>query len=585
MCGLLAIVDTPGHAGAAASHATDARERLDRLAHRGPDSAGWWIGRHAWLGHRRLAVVDPEGGAQPFVEDGLAWIANAEIYNHPRLRLDLGVRATSGSDCAVVGPAWRAFGDHLGDHLDGQFAAVCIDDDSGAWIALRDPVGIAPLYIGFHGDGSIWFASEMKALVDACARVELVPPGHAWVCDGRTVRRIKWHQRSWEVAPQHLRPSPKQIRSVLRSAVRKRFMCDVPFGVLLSGGLDSSLVASIAMDLVRSGEAGVRGPLHTFSIGLRGSPDLAAARRVASFLGTEHHQFEFTLDEALAAVPAVVDHLESYQQIRTGVPTYLLARRVRELGFKMVLSGEGADEILGGYLYFHKAPSPAEFHTETVRKLTRLHQYDVLRANKAPMAHGLELRFPFLDRSFIDLAMSIDPALRQPRPGPSGRIVEKLVLREAFACDDRAWLPDDILWRQKEQFSDGVGYGWVDHLRAHAAARIESAAGRACWDARALRFPEDPPTTPEMLWMRELFEERFVTGKAAARSPLETVGTGRSIACSTPEALSWDPAWESFSGDISGRAIAGVHDAADHATTPASGLAPVHTAEPRPEVA
>jgi asparagine synthase (glutamine-hydrolysing) len=304
-------------------------------------------------------------------------------------------------------------------------------------------------------------------------------------------------------------------------------------------------------------EAGLAPP-HSFAIGLAGAPDPDAARRVAAFLGTEHHELTFTLAEALDMIPAAVRHLESYQQVRTAVPTMILARKVRETGVKMVLSGEGADELFGGYLYFHAAPSPDAFHAETVRKTVRLHQCDVMRANKAPMAYGLELRFPFLDRAFMDLVMGIDPADRMIRRNvPGRRGIEKEILRLAFDNPVAPWLPDDVLWRQKEQFSDGVGYAWVDTVRARAAARTVEADLLAS----PARFPEDPPVNPEMLWMRQLFEAEFVRGRASGRSALATIGTGRSIACSSPEAVAWDPAWAHLAGDISGRAIATVHAA------------------------
>ena len=546
MCGFITVFDgTSG--GKARDHEGAVREGVDSLRHRGPDEEGVWVGQRAILGHRRLVVVDPVGGHQPFSDGELAWVANGEIYNHA----DLGPGA---ADCGVLGPAWRVHGDDLPARLDGQFAFAVVDDRTGRWLVARDPVGICPLYVGHHTDGTIWFASEMKALVGWCERVALVRPGEAWASDGKTVRSWRWYERTWMTEVPSHRPDDATIRQTFEAAVKKRFMADVPFGVLLSGGVDSGLVAAAAMRLIRSGAVPYSGLLHTFAIGLEGGPDLAPARRLAEYLGTEHHEFTFTVEEALSAVPAVVRHLESYQQIRTAVPTYLLAERIRGLGFKMVLSGEGADELLGGYLYFHEAPSAEEFHRETIRKTFRLHQFDVMRANKAPMAHGLELRFPFLDEAFVDLSLSTDPSQRQPLPGPSGKPIEKAWLRAAFDVSDDPWLPDEVLWRQKEQFSDGVGYDWVDELRRHAEARL--APGQ--WQDRARRFPEDPPTTPELYWMRALFESEFVD-RAAGRTPLGTVGTGRSVACSTPEALSWRPEWATMAGDISGRAL-GVHE-------------------------
>lgn len=548
MCGILAVLDPFGSSPRAARHATRATQLLERLRHRGPDGDGTLRLARGWLGHCRLAIVDVEHGQQPFSHEDVAWIANGEVFNHEWLRASFGA-APSHSDCAVLGPLWRHAGDHAPTRIDGQFAFVCIDQRSGRWMAARDHAGVSPLYIGWHEDGTVWFASEMKALVDDCQRVDLVVPGHAWCSDERGLRCVRWYSPAWEVSTPATRANLDAIQRTLIEAVRKRLMSDVPWGVLLSGGVDSSLVASIAARLCR--DAGAPPP-RSFSIGLAGAPDLIAARRVAQYLGLDHHEFTFTEHEALSLVPAAVWHLESYQQIRTAIPTMLLAEHVRRTGTKMVLSGEGADEIFGGYLYFHSAPSPAEFHAETVRKTLRLHQYDVMRANKAPMAHGVELRFPFLDRELIDLVMGTSPVDRMIAAGG----VEKLILREAF--DAGGWLPSDVLWRQKEQFSDGVGYSWVDRIRSAAAARVPSDALAGA----ASLFPEDTPINPEMFWMREVFEETFVHGRRCGRSALATVGTGASIACSTPEALAWNPAWTSLAGDISGRTIAGVHAAA-----------------------
>ena len=554
MCGILAILDNFGAPARAARHGRRGDYLLDRLHHRGPDGRGTLASSRGWLGHRRLSIVDLAGGAQPFVADGLAWVSNAEIFNHHELRDRFGATA-SKSDCSVIGRTWRALGDNAPAALDGQFAWVCIEEATGRWIATRDHAGISPLYVGWHQDGTIWFASEMKALVDDCAKVEVLPPGHAWCSDERGMRLVKWYTPVWEYETPNAPVDLPRLRSVLIEGVRKRMMSDVPWGVLLSGGVDSSIVAAIATRLCR--EQGVEPP-RSFAIGLEGGPDLAAARRVAEFLGTRHHEFTFTIAEAMDTIPAAVGHLESYQQVRTAVPTMILARRVREAGVKMVLSGEGADELLGGYLYFHSAPSAEAFHAETVRKTMRLHLYDVMRANKAPMAHGVELRFPFLDRDFIDTAMGIDPAermVRSDRPGRRG--IEKEILRRAFDDPADPWLPADVLWRQKEQFSDGVGYRWVDAVRAAAALQTSS---KELAEA-ASTHPEDPPVNAEMLWMRRLFDAAFVTGRVSGRSALATVGVGRSIACSTPEAVAWNPEWEALAGDISGRAIAGVHQA------------------------
>lgn len=550
MCGFLSILETEQSSGQSAHLATRGNELLDLLAHRGPDQRGIWRGKGAWLGHRRLSIMAPQDGLQPIDDGRGVWVSNSEIYNADELIEELGVTPVCAADSKAIGPVLERYGVEGFEKLDGQFAIVYVDAHSGHWLAGRDHAGICPMYIGWHENGTIWFASEMKALVHDCARVELVQPGTAWVRDQSGVRCVRWYDPSWVRSASGFEGNPGQIRALLIDAVAKRIRSDAPWGVLLSGGLDSSLVASISARLHRQRTGK---PIHTFSIGLDDSPDLLKAREVAHHIGSIHHEYRFTIEEAMAALPKVVDHLESDQQIRTGVPTYLLGQCVRASGFKMVLSGEGADEIFGGYLYFHKAPSPEAFHDETVRKVTRLHQYDVMRANKAPMASGLELRFPLLDRALIDHAMNIDPRDRMiPRDGMwSG--VEKALLREAFMDGD--WLPDSILHRQKEQFSDGVGYGWVDALQDRAAMHVsDEQLGKA-----SERFPELTPTNKEMYWMRELFEARFVEGCVSGRSALGTIGDGRSVACCTPEAFDWDPSWGTMAGDISGRTMKDVH--------------------------
>jgi len=550
MCGFLAILDTDESRGAAASHAARGDELLDRLAHRGPDERGVWCGRGAWLGHRRLAIMAPEDGRQPLDDGRAVWVSNSEIYNAAALIDGCGVRPACASDSRAIGPVLERYGVEGLGRFDGQFALVCVDRRTGGWIAGRDHMGICPMYIGYHEDGTVWFASEMKALIDDCARVGLVEPGTAWVRGGSTMRKVRWYDPGWARRVPTRRGDPDALRDIVIGSVRARIRSDAPWGVLLSGGLDSSLVASVASRLVRE-EGG--DPIHTFSLGLDGSPDLEKARLVASHIGSVHHEFRFTIGEAFDALPRVVEHLESDQQVRTGVPTFILGRRVREMGFKMVLGGEGADEILGGYLYFHKAPTAEDFHDETVRKTTRLHLFDVMRANKAPMASGLEVRFPFLSRAFVDHAMSVAPEDRMiPREG-RWRGAEKALLREAFRAGD--WLPRVILERPKEQFSDGVGYGWVDALRERAGSVVSDADLAR---APAL-YPEKSPANKEMVWMRRMFEARFVEGRASGRSALLTIGDGRSVACSTPEALSWDPEWASMSGDISGRTMGALH--------------------------
>jgi asparagine synthase (glutamine-hydrolysing) len=567
MCGFLAILETKESDRVSAALSVRASELLDKLEHRGPDQRGIWRGKGAWLGHRRLAIMAPEDGLQPIDDGRSVWVSNSEIYNADELIRELGVTPACAADSKAIGPVLQRYGVEGFDKLDGQFAIVHVDSRSGHWIAGRDHMGICPMYIGWHENGTVWFASEMKALIEECARVELVEPGSAWIYDERGLRLERWYQPLWAQGPVSGEgDNPRLVQARLLVAVAKRIRSDAPWGVLLSGGLDSSLVASIASRLHRQRTGK---PIHTFSIGLDDSPDLVKAREVARHIGSIHHEFRFTVEEAMAALPKVLEHLESDQQVRTGVPTYLLGKCVREAGFKMVLSGEGADEIFGGYLYFHKAPSPEEFHAETVRKVTRLHQYDVMRANKAPMASGVELRFPLLDKDFVDHCMSIDPVHRMiPGRDKWGGVwagVEKAILREAFREGD--WLPDAILYRQKEQFSDGVGYGWVDALRDRAEVLVSD----EMMTRAAQRHPVLTPANKEMYWMRELFLDRFVHDMASGESALHTLGDGRSVACCTPEAIGWDPRWSSMVGDISGRGVEDVHEQKASTARPAAG--------------
>ncbi len=572
MCGFLAILKTPttpaGPTGPddLSQLAQRGEALIDRLRHRGPDERGVWQSPHAWLGHRRLAIMAPGDGHQPLVDQRSAWVSNSEIYNAEALMAELDAEPVCASDSRCIGPVLDAHGAEGFARLDGQYAIVHVDLHTGHWMAGRDHMGICPMYLGRHASGTWWFTSEMKALIDDCEHIEIVEPGTAWVCDEQGPRLVRWYDPAWKATQPTRRAEPEAIRALVVDAVAKRIVSDAPWGVLLSGGLDSSIVASVAARIhrERTGKA-----IRTFSIGLDDSSDLVRAREVARHIGSEHTEFRFTIEEAVEALPTVAWHLESDQQVRTGVPTYLLGQRVRDAGFKMVLSGEGADEVFGGYLYFHSAPSPEAFHEETVRKTTRLHQYDVMRANKAPMASGVELRFPLLDRALIDHAMSLDPRERAI-PGTAAswmqqgdeaapawtsvwQGMEKALLREAFREGD--WLPDSILFRQKEQFSDGVGYGWVDALQARAEAEIsDEDLARARED-----HPELTPANKEMLWMRRLFEARFVRGKASGRSALTTLGDGRSVACCTPEALRWDASWSTMAGDISGRTMKQIH--------------------------
>lgn len=550
MCSILGIFDLEvgdEHAGLRRrALALSARQR-----HRGPDWSGVHSDDGAILVHERLGIVDPVSGAQPLVSaDGdLVLAVNGEIYNHGELREGLDYAFTSGSDCEVINALYRAHGSHFLPQLNGIFAFALWDRREKRYLIGRDPFGVCPLYWGHDEAGRLHVASEMKALADVCADVAVFPPGHLYDSHEGELRR--WYEKPWREHAQTRGKSvsPEALRKGFEQAVHRQLMSDVPYGVLLSGGLDSSLVAACAARFARQRiEDADRSEawwprLHSFAIGLEGSPDLAAAARAAEAIGTVHHGFVYSVQEGLDAIPEVIRHTETCDvtTIRASTPMYLLARRIKAMGVKMVLSGEGSDEIFGGYLYFHKAPDAESFHAETVRKLDALHSYDCLRANKSMMAWGVEARVPFLDLEFVDLAMGMDAAHKMAGPGR----IEKAVLREAFA----AVLPEEILWRQKEQFSDGVGYGWIDSLKAHAAAEISDREMASA----ATRYPHNSPQSKEALWYRRIFAQHFPGPACAA-----TVPGGKSIACSTPEALAWDAAFAA-SADPSGRAVAGVH--------------------------
>lgn len=569
MCSILGIFGLQ-HGDDATALRREALECSQRQRHRGPDWSGVHADDRAILVHERLAIVDPAGGAQPIRSaDGARVLAvNGEIYNHKAL--ETGLRQPydfqTGSDCEVLSALYaEAGGDAAAisaflERVNGIFAFALWDAARGTALVARDPIGVCPLYWGHDREGRLRVASEMKALAEHCADVASFPPGH-WY-DSASGTLVRYYAPAWrdhaavEGAPADL----QALRAAFEAAVHRQLMTDVPYGVLLSGGLDSSLVAAVAARYARHRvEDGDRSEawwprLHSFAIGLAGSPDLAAAEVAAAALGTVHHGFEYTFEEGLDALPEVIRHIETFDvtTIRASTPMYLLARRIKAMGVKMVLSGEGSDEVFGGYLYFHKAPDAREFHAELVRKLDALHQYDCLRANKSMMAWGVEPRVPFLDREFLDVAMAFDATHKMvgaPLPGAGqGRRIEKGVLRAAF---DGA-LPADILWRQKEQFSDGVGYGWIDGLKAHAETQVSDRE----LSAAARRFPHSPPQTKEAYWYRSLFERHFPTPAAA-----ETVPGGKSIACSSPAAIAWDAAFAD-AADPSGRAVVGVHAAA-----------------------
>lgn len=540
-----------------------ALEYSQRQRHRGPDWSGVHADDGAILVHERLAIVDPAGGSQPIKSDDgtLVLAVNGEIYNHRELKHELAqpYAFQTGSDCEVINALYRQAvvdGADLSaflERLNGIFAFALWDTTARRAIIARDPMGVCPMYWGHDRDGRLRVASEMKSLVDSCADVAQFPPGH-WY-DSATDQLTRYYERPWRdydaVAGGEVDLSA--LRAAFERAVHRQLMTDVPYGVLLSGGLDSSLVTAVAARYARhrieeNDQTEAWWPrLHSFAIGLAGSPDLAAAEIAAEALGTVHHGFEYTFEEGLDALPEVIRHIETYDvtTIRASAPMYLLARRIKAMGVKMVLSGEGSDEIFGGYLYFHKAPNAREFHDELVRKLDALHNYDCLRANKSMMAWGVEPRVPFLDREFLDVAMRIDTRHKMIDKSDPHRRMEKAVLREAFEGE----LPEAILWRQKEQFSDGVGYGWIDGLKAHADAHVTdrelAAAGK--------RYPHNPPQTKEAYVYRSIFESAFPTQAAA-----QTVPGGKSIACSSPAAIAWDAAF-AHAADPSGRAIAGVH--------------------------
>ena len=551
MCSITALLDRP-------TTLQDARQKVLQASriqgHRGPDWSGIREFPAAIIAHERLAIVDVMSGAQPLEdpEKGLVLAVNGEIYNHQELRQSEdfhGYPFQSGSDCEVILALHRKHGADLVQHLSGMYAFVLFDPQQGEWLIGRDPIGIIPLYFGKGPDGGLWVASEMKALTPVCDDVQIFPPGHVW-SSGESAPR-PFYRRDWmdgDLPQGEYRPA--DLKAELTRSVHRHLMGDVPYGLLISGGLDSSVIAAMAMQHARTrvddgGKSEAWWPrVHSFSIGLDGSPDLAAAQKVADAIGTVHHGLTFTIQEGLDAVSEVIRHIETYDvtTIRASTPMYLMARKIKAMGIKMVLSGEGADELFGGYLYFHMAPDAQEFHEETVRKVLGLHQYDCARANKSMMAWGIEARVPFLDREFIDYAMGLNPEVKMGGPGK----IEKSVIREAFRGD----LPEEILFRQKEQFSDGVGYGWIDGIQDHAASKVtDEELARA-----AVRYPIHPPTTKEAYWFRTLFEQHFPSAAAAA-----TVPGGKSVACSTEKALEWDERLRN-NIDPSGRAVGGVHN-------------------------
>ena len=529
-------------------------EMSKRIRHRGPDWSGIFSNDKALMGHERLAIVDPTSGNQPlFSEDGrYVLAANGEIYNHKELRQQFEgkYKFKTASDCEVILALYQEKGPAFVDEMNGIFGFAIYDTQEDTYFVARDHMGIIPLYMGWDQHGTFYVASELKALEGVCTKIELFPPGH-YLSSSDEVP-VQWYTRDWMEFDQvkENNTSIDDIHDALAAAVRRQLMSDVPYGVLLSGGLDSSVTSALAKlyasKRVESDDkqAAWWPQLHSFSVGLEGSPDLAAAQKVADHIGTVHHEIKFTIQEGLDAIRDVVYNLETYDitTIRASTPMYLMARAIKSLGIKMVLSGEGADELFGGYLYFHKAPTAKDFHEETVRKLDKLHQYDCLRANKSLAAWGIEGRVPFLDKAFMDVAMRINPKdkmINQER-------MEKWVVRKAF----ERYLPESVAWRQKEQFSDGVGYNWIDTLKEV----VEAAVSNEQMANAQYRFPKQTPQNKEEFYYRSIFEEHFPSETAALCVP-----SVPSVACSTPIALEWDEAFKNMN-DPSGRAVAKVHD-------------------------
>lgn len=553
-------------------------EMSKKIRHRGPDWSGVYTGDNAILSHERLSIVDPLSGKQPLVSDDgkIILAANGEIYNHKEIRKEFEGKYNfqTGSDCEAIIPLYKQYrqsGDfsQMIEKLSGIFAFALYDSENDVYLISRDEIGVIPLYQGWDKAGRYYVASELKALEGECQTIEEFPNGHYFY--SKDEKPVRWYKRDWE-SFDSVKNSPRatddkgevinpgvieKVRNGLENAVKQQLMSDVPYGVLLSGGLDSSIIAAITQKFSKkriesdSKEAAWWPQLHSFAVGLEGSPDLVAAQKAADYIGTVHHEVHFTIQEALDALPDVIYHIETYDitTVRASTPMYLLARVIKSMGIKMVLSGEGSDELFGGYLYFHKAPDAKEFHEELVRKMSKLHLYDCLRANKSLMAWGVEGRVPFLDKEFIDTAMSLNPSDKMNiRLSDGKQRMEKWILRKAF----EDMLPEEICWRQKEQFSDGVGYNWIDTLKKMTEEKVSDAE----FARRENRFPVNPPKTKEEYYYREIYSRLFPSDSAAKVVPHEA-----GVACSTAKALEWDAAWKNMD-EPSGRAIAGVHDKA-----------------------
>ena len=553
MCGIVGIFQVKEQT---AELRQKALRMSQKIRHRGPDWSGIYCGGSAILAHERLSIVDPESGGQPLYSPDRKQVlaVNGEIYNHQEIRKRYAGKYEfqTGSDCEVILALYRDKGIDFLEDLSGIFAFALYDEERDEFLIARDPIGVIPLYIGFDGDGTVYVASELKALEGQCERYEPFLPGHYyWSVDPG----MKWYyRRDWMQyeAVKDNQASVGAIRDALTAAVKRQLMSDVPYGVLLSGGLDSSVISAIAekyseMRIEDDSKTKAYWPrLHSFAVGLKGAPDLAKAKMVADHIGTVHHEINYTIQEGLDAIRDVIYFIETYDvtTVRASTPMYLLARVIKSMGIKMVLSGEGADEIFGGYLYFHKAPDAKAFHEETVRKLSKLYLYDCLRANKSLSAWGVEGRVPFLDKEFLDVAMRTNPEAKMC----PGQTMEKKIVREAFAD----MLPAEVAWRQKEQFSDGVGYSWIDTLKQITSEAVSDEQMAHA----AERFPINPPQNKEEYYYRSIFAEHFPSDSAARSVPSEA-----SVACSTAIALEWDASFKGVN-DPSGRAVKGVHEQA-----------------------
>ena len=583
MCGFVGAFDLnsgsqPINEGLKEELRNQVLEMSKKIRHRGPDWSGVYTGNNAIISHERLSIVDPLSGKQPLVSDDQKIIlaANGEIYNHKDIRKEFEGKYNfqTGSDCEAIIPLYKKYREsgnfaEMVEKLSGIFAFALYDSEKDVYLICRDEIGVIPLYQGWDKEGHYYVASELKALEGECVTIEEFPNGHYFY--SKDEKPVRWYKRDWEsydavksaanVTDEKgdvINPAViEKVKNSLESAVKAQLMSDVPYGVLLSGGLDSSIIAAITQKFSKkrvesdSKEAAWWPQLHSFAIGLEGSPDLIAAQKAADYIGTIHHEVHFTIQEALDALPDVIYHIETYDitTVRASTPMYLLARVIKSMGIKMVLSGEGSDELFGGYLYFHKAPNAQEFHEELVRKMSKLHLYDCLRANKSLMAWGVEGRVPFLDKDFIDIAMRLNPTDKMNIKMPDGKQrMEKWIIRKAF----EDMLPDSIAWRQKEQFSDGVGYNWIDTLKKMTEEKVSDAE----FARRENRFPVNPPKTKEEYYYREIYSRLFPSDSAAKVVPHEA-----GVACSTAKALEWDAAWKNMD-EPSGRAIAGVHDKA-----------------------